>query len=83
LENEGKSLKAGEILKYVITDYYHCRKRGSSTNRAIHIELIDDDRTYDVRRYIELLAEICNSIIEPFGYIVTPKTNFTPYIYNY
>jgi DNA polymerase, archaea type len=71
LENEGKSLKAGEILRYVITDYYyHDRKTGPSrNNRAIPIELLDDNiRTYDVRRYTELLAKTCNSVTEHFGH---------------
>ena len=68
LENEGKYLKAGEILKYVITDYYCSRKktRSSGNGRAIPVELFDDHQktstTYDVRRYTELLAETCNSI---------------------
>jgi DNA polymerase-2 len=78
LEDEGKSLKAGEILRYVITDYYyHCnnRKTGSSRiNRAIPVELFDDNiRTYDVRRYTELLAKTCNSVTEPFGYTLPTR----------
>jgi len=75
LKSEGKSLKAGEILKYVITDYYfQNRKTGRSrNNRAIPIELLDDDKTssYDVTRYIELLAKTCNSVTEPFGNTLT------------
>src|SRR5919199_1682889 len=76
LKSEGKSLKAGEILKYVITDYYfHNRKINlSRNNRAIPIELFDDNiRTYDAKRYIELLAKTCNSVTEPFDN--TLKTN--------
>ena len=75
LEGEGKSLKAGEILRYIITDYYHCNNRKTGTsrnNRAIPIELFDDNiRTYDVKRYIELLAKTCNSVTAPFGYTIT------------
>jgi DNA polymerase-2 len=80
LESECKYLKAGEILKYVITDYYcyPTKKRLSSKNvRAIPIELIDDktSTTYGIR-YTELLAETCNSLTEPFGYtLTTTKTN--------
>jgi DNA polymerase elongation subunit (family B) len=73
LEGEGKSLKAGEILRYVITDYYHRNtKTGSSrNNRAIPVELFDDKTSsYYVRRYTELLAKTCNSVTEPFGYIL-------------
>ena len=68
LDVEGKSLKAGEILEYVITDYYETQ---SKNRRAIPIELINENTTsYDVRRYVELLAETCNSVIEPFGFTV-------------
>jgi DNA polymerase-2 len=70
---EGKSLKAGQILKYVITDYYNRMKKHSRYNRrTIPIELINEKTTtitaYDVRKYTELLAETCNSVTEPFGY---------------
>jgi DNA polymerase-2 len=82
LEIEGKSLKAGEILKYVITNYYHHynnrNSQSSGNKRAVPIELIDDEKTanttattYDVRRYTQLLAETCNSVTEPFGYTIT------------
>ncbi|MGB6528137.1 MAG: DNA polymerase domain-containing protein [Candidatus Nitrosopolaris sp.] len=65
LNNEGKSLRAGEVLQYIITDYYQTR---SKKNRAIPIELINHKRTfYDVRKYTELLIQTCNSVIEPFG----------------
>jgi DNA polymerase, archaea type len=76
LDIEGKSLKAGQILKYVITDYYNRRKKYSKNNRrrTIPVELINEKITttttasYDVRKYIELLAETCNSVTQPFGY---------------
>ena len=31
------------------------------------IELINNKSNYDVRKYIELLTQACNSVIEPFG----------------
>jgi DNA polymerase elongation subunit (family B) len=68
LNNEGKFLKAGETLQYVITDYYQTR---SKNNRAIPIELINERTCYDVKRHIELLTEACNSITEPFGFKLT------------
>src|SRR5215469_6573412 len=64
LNGEGKSLKAGEVLQYIITDYYQTR---SKNNRAIPVEIIDKRTTYDVRRYMELLTQTCNSVTEPFG----------------
>ncbi len=66
LNNQGKYLKAGETLQYIITDYY--QKTRSKNDRAIPIELINEGRTsYDVKRYIELLTEASNSVTEPFG----------------
>jgi DNA polymerase-2 len=83
MEIEGKSLKAGEILRYVITDYdhlYNRKKQSSGNKRAIPIELIDDEKTsvattYDVSRYTQLLAETCNSVTEPFGHTITCNNN--------
>ena len=36
-------------------------------NRATPVELINERTRYDEKRYIELLTETCNSVIEPFG----------------
>jgi DNA polymerase, archaea type len=80
LESEGKYLKAGEILKYVITNYYSRQKRSPDNNRAIPIELIDDDNNnnmYDIRRYTELLAKTCNSVTEPFDHTPREEQNYT------
>lgn len=68
LNNKGKTMRAGEVLRYVITDYY----QRYSIIRAVPVELIDlgtevEKISYDQRRYIELLAETCNSVIEHFG----------------
>src|SRR5581483_3398688 len=69
LNSQGKYLKAGEILQYIITDYY--QKTRSKNNRAIPIELINESTCYDVERYVELLTETCNSVTEPFGLKLT------------
>ena len=66
LEKEGKSLRAGEVLQYIITDYYNNKKH--STVRTMPVELIDENTSYDVKRYTELLTSTCNSVTEPFGY---------------
>lgn len=63
LVDEGKSMRAGQVMQYVITDYY----RKNVRKRSVPVELINDKTTYDTRRYIELLAEICNSVTAPFG----------------
>jgi DNA polymerase-2 len=67
LNNTGKSLKAGQILKYVITDYY----RKNSRKRSVPFELIKSKTVYDAKRYCELLTETCNSVTEPFGLKLT------------
>jgi len=68
LRDEGRAMRAGQALQYVITDYY----RKNSRRRAVPVELIDERTTYDSRRYIELLAETCNSVTRPFGYDIAP-----------
>jgi DNA polymerase, archaea type len=79
LRIEDKSLKAGQILKYIITDYYG--KHSTTKNRTVPIELINEKTTtYDIRRYTELLAENCNSVTEPFDYTITAKDTIQKYI---
>jgi DNA polymerase I len=46
LNREGKSLRAGEVLQYIITDYYQTRSKNS---RAIPVEIIDKRTAYDDR----------------------------------
>jgi DNA polymerase elongation subunit (family B) len=67
LKHAGKSLKSGQILKYVLTDYY----RKNSRKRSVPVELIDSKTVYDAKRYSELLEETCNSVTEPFGLKLT------------
>jgi DNA polymerase elongation subunit (family B) len=68
LATEGKILRAGEVLEYVITNYYNNNK--SFSKRATPIEMVDDKTTsstvYDARRYVELLVEVAQSITTPF-----------------
>jgi DNA polymerase, archaea type len=70
LAAEGRILRAGEILQYVITDYYNNKK--SSNKRATPFELVDNKTTpgaaYDAQRYIELLLEVAHSVTEPFNF---------------
>lgn len=70
LKNEGKSMRAGQILQYIITDYY--QKNGGK--RATPVELVNDKTAYDIKRYTELLTRTCNTITMPFGYTVTPQS---------
>jgi DNA polymerase elongation subunit (family B) len=66
LQDEGKNMRAGQILQYIITDY----NRKNSRKRAIPVALINENTAYDSRRYTQLLAGVCNSVTEPFGYFI-------------
>src|SRR3712207_9576345 len=44
LAAEGRTLRAGEILQYIITDYYN-NKNKSSNKRATPFELVDNKTT--------------------------------------
>ncbi|HKZ42179.1 MAG TPA: DNA polymerase domain-containing protein, partial [Candidatus Hodarchaeales archaeon] len=57
---QGAELHAGQTIKYIITDY--------ARRRAVAIELFDREKGYDSKRYIELLADVCSSVLEPFDY---------------
>jgi DNA polymerase-2 len=61
LVGEGVKLHAGEVIRYVITD---CGSRDSK--RATPVDVMGDETMYDSKRYIELLAETCSSVLEPF-----------------
>ncbi len=62
LVREGMELHAGEAVQYVITDY----RSGSPGRRALAFELADERTVYDARRYVELLAEACSTVLRPF-----------------
>lgn len=68
---EGRKMKAGEVIRYVVTDYtYHGTNR-SGHWRSVPADLIDNlSTTYDVTRYIELLARVYDSVTAPFGHSV-------------
>jgi DNA polymerase-2 len=63
LVEAGKPLRAGQAMQYVITDYH----RKNIRKRAVPVELVDNGTTYDVKRYVELLTEVCDTVTEPFG----------------
>lgn len=61
LTHEGAQLHAGEGIRYIITDY-----RGRDSKRVTPLDTLQDGSYYDSKRYIELLAETCSSVLEPF-----------------
>jgi DNA polymerase-2 len=68
LANKGKLMKAGQILKYIITGYPTSNKK----LRSVPIELVSSKTKYNAKGYSELLCETVNSITGPFGLEVTP-----------
>ena len=61
LEERGLELKAGQSVSYVITKY-----KTAGMNRATPEELAEDVE-YDSKRYVELLADTCATLLSPFG----------------
>jgi DNA polymerase, archaea type len=69
LTSNGKSLNAGEEIKYIITNFYS----ENFLERAVPIELIDENNfRYDTKRYLELLKETYDSITK-FFYSQNPR----------
>ncbi|HVB95614.1 MAG TPA: DNA polymerase domain-containing protein [Nitrososphaerales archaeon] len=62
LVQEGMELHAGEAVQYVITDY----QSKSPGKRAVAFELADEKTVYDAKRYVELLAGACSTVLKPF-----------------
>ncbi|WP_144729295.1 DNA polymerase domain-containing protein [Candidatus Nitrosocosmicus arcticus] len=63
LTSNGKSLNAGEEIKYIITNFYN----ENFLERAIPIELVDEHNIrYDTKRYLELLKETYDSVTKVF-----------------
>jgi len=63
LSNHGRSLYAGEDIKYIITNFYS----KNFLDRALPIELIaNNNYNYDCKRYCELLDGIYHSVIHQF-----------------
>lgn len=61
LADRGLKLKAGQSVSYVITNY-----KTRVKNRTTPEELVET-ANYDSRRYVELLADCCTTILLPFG----------------
>lgn len=68
LVREGVKLHAGERVRYVIIDY-----AGHASGRAVALDLINGEVRYDSKRYIDLLARACSSVLEPFDPDCTPE----------
>lgn len=69
LVGEGNALRAGQALRYVITDY--------ARRRTLPAEFVAGETAIniDAERYVELLAEACNSLTAHFGYRASAGQN--------
>jgi DNA polymerase-2 len=63
LAKHGRELKAGEVISYIITDFYN----KNPEKRAIHADMIHGDIEYNARKYSEILIDSANTILTPFG----------------
>ncbi|MGD1837403.1 MAG: DNA polymerase domain-containing protein [Nitrososphaeraceae archaeon] len=84
LEINGEKLKAGQIVQYIIKNYYD----KSPLKRTIPVQLIDDKtennkNIYDVRKYSELLINTCNTVLQSFGIIVNKRDQHVYQLDNY
>jgi DNA polymerase elongation subunit (family B) len=61
LEERGLELKAGQSVSFLVTKY-----KTAGVNRALPGELAEDAE-YDSRRYVQLLADSCATVLAPFG----------------
>jgi DNA polymerase elongation subunit (family B) len=62
LNKAGLKLQAGQTIAYVITKY-----RSAGQNRSVPEELVEEETAYDSERYVELLADVCATVLSPFG----------------
>jgi DNA polymerase-2 len=68
LVREGRSLRAGEALSYIITqNRRQGRDHAGAEVRAVPVEFANGSTPYDAKRYVELLKKTCDSITGPFG----------------
>jgi len=44
--------------------------RRAGRPRTVPLEMLDENTTYDARRYVELLADASDTLTVPFGYTV-------------
>ncbi len=64
LKEEGESIKAGQKIRYIITDYSRKTKRSAPLGMA--------SSKYDVKRYAKLLDNYCTTVTKPFGIEIEP-----------
>jgi DNA polymerase elongation subunit (family B) len=64
LAAEGGEVHAGQTVNYILT----YDKSRITDNRALPTELMDEGRTFDSERYVDLLLSSIVNLLLPFGY---------------
>jgi len=64
LAEEGGSIHAGQSINYLITS----SRSGISENRALPVELTNENTRYDSERYVELLFSSVMNLLLPLGH---------------
>ncbi|MFQ5969289.1 MAG: DNA polymerase domain-containing protein [Nitrososphaerales archaeon] len=75
LANDGRELVAGQVISYIITDFYN----KNPEKRALHIDLLRDNSEYDVRKYSKMLIDSANTILTPFGLVDPLQSKLYPH----
>jgi len=64
LQDHGVEVKAGQTVKYIITD----ADNKHPEKRVTAVQLIDAEDRYDAEEYIRLLVDALYTILSPFGF---------------
>ena len=64
LGREGRYIHAGQNIRYVVTG----EEAAIKGNRAVHLELFEDEFSYDVEAYVKLIIMAFVSLFLPLGY---------------
>jgi DNA polymerase elongation subunit (family B) len=64
LGREGRYIHAGQNIRYVVTAYEAAIK----DNRAVHLELLDEEVRYDKETYVKLIIMAFVNLFLPLGY---------------
>lgn len=71
LVREGMEVHAGQAITYLLTNH----KSRITQNRAIPTELVEEDTSFDSKRYVDLLVATTSNLLLPFGYTPTKLAN--------
>lgn len=76
LVKEGQAVHAGQSINYMITR----NESRIAENRAMPIELIENDAQYDSEAYVQLILSSAMNLLLPFGYDLDVLRNIFAHI---